>query len=64
MTLPSATANFLMTDTSTQILDDPEIRVVDGQTAKLRIGDRIPVATGSFQPASAWARRRAPSIPW
>jgi len=38
-----------MTDTSTQILDDPEIRVVDGQTAKLKIGDRIPVATGSFQ---------------
>jgi general secretion pathway protein D len=49
ITLPSATANFLMTDTSTQILDDPEIRVVDGQTAKLKIGDRIPVATGSFQ---------------
>jgi general secretion pathway protein D len=49
ITLPSATANFLMTDTSTQILDDPEIRVIDGQTAKLRIGDRIPVATGSFQ---------------
>jgi general secretion pathway protein D len=49
VTLPSATANFLMTDSSTQILDDPEIRVVDGQTAKLKIGDRIPVATGSFQ---------------
>ena len=49
VTLPSATANFLMTDTSTKILDDPEIRVVDGQTAKLRIGDRVPVATGSFQ---------------
>ena len=49
VTLPSATANFLMTDTSTQILDDPEIRVIDGQTAKLKIGDRIPVATGSFQ---------------
>jgi len=49
ITMPSATANFLMTDSSTQILDDPEIRVVDGQTAKLRIGDRIPVATGSFQ---------------
>jgi general secretion pathway protein D len=49
ITMPGATANFLMTDTSTQILDDPEIRVVDGQTAKLRIGDRIPVATGSFQ---------------
>ncbi len=49
ISMPSATASFLMTDTSTQILDDPEIRVVDGQTAKLRIGDRIPVATGSFQ---------------
>src|SRR3984893_11530978 len=49
ITMPSATANFLMTDSSTQILDDPEIRVVDGQTAKLKIGDRIPVATGSFQ---------------
>jgi general secretion pathway protein D len=49
ITMPTASASFLMTDTSTQILDDPEIRVVDGQTAKLKIGDRIPVATGSFQ---------------
>ncbi len=49
LTMPSATASFLMTDSSTQIIDDPEIRVVDGQTAKLRVGDRVPVATGSFQ---------------
>ena len=49
ITMPGASASFLMTDSSTQILDDPEIRVVDGQTAKLKIGDRIPVATGSFQ---------------
>ena len=48
VTLPGATASFLMTDSSTHIIDDPEIRVVDGQTAKLRIGDRVPVATGSF----------------
>jgi general secretion pathway protein D len=48
VTLPNATANFLMTDSSTQIIDNPEIRVVDGQTAKLRVGDRVPVATGSF----------------
>src|SRR6202140_4931141 len=34
VTMPGASASFLMTDTSTQILDDPEIRVVDGQTAK------------------------------
>lgn len=49
ITLPSATASFLMTDSSTRIIDNPEIRVVDGQTAKLRVGDRVPVATGSFQ---------------
>jgi general secretion pathway protein D len=49
VTLPGAQASFLMTDTSTHIIDNPEIRVVDGQTAKLRVGDRVPVATGSFQ---------------
>lgn len=49
VTLPGAQASFLMTDSSTQIIDNPEIRVVDGQTAKLRVGDRVPVATGSFQ---------------
>jgi general secretion pathway protein D len=49
ITLPGAEANFLMTDSSTHIIDNPEIRVVDGQTAKLRVGDRVPVATGSFQ---------------
>jgi general secretion pathway protein D len=49
ITLPGAQANFLMTDSSTRIIDNPEIRVVDGQTAKLRVGDRVPVATGSFQ---------------
>ena len=47
-TLPTATANFLLSDTGTKILQNPEVRSVDGQTAKLKIGDRIPVATGSF----------------
>lgn len=48
-TLPSATANFLLTDSATKILQNPELRGVDGQSAKLKIGDRVPVATGSFQ---------------
>jgi general secretion pathway protein D len=48
-TLPGATANFLLTDTATKILENPELRGVDGQSAKLKIGDRVPVATGSFQ---------------
>src|SRR5437016_12284298 len=49
VTLPGATANAVLTDTFTKIIQNPEIRSVDGQTAKLNIGDRVPVATGSFQ---------------
>ena len=49
LTLPNATATALLTDSQTKIIDDPQIRMVDGQDAKLRIGDRVPVATGSFQ---------------
>src|SRR5260370_329226 len=48
VTLPSLTANAVLTDTNTKIIQNPEERSVDGQTAKLRIGDRIPIATGSF----------------
>lgn len=46
--LPGATAAAVLTDSSTQIIQNPEIRILDGQAAKLRIGDRVPVATGSF----------------
>ena len=49
MTLPGATANAILTDNKTNIIQDPEIRVSDGQKASLKIGDRVPVATGSFQ---------------
>jgi general secretion pathway protein D len=49
VTLPSFTANALLTDSTTKIIQNPEVRSVDGQPAKLRIGDRVPVATGSFQ---------------
>jgi len=47
-TLPNATASAILSDTSTKIIQNPEVRSIDGQTAKLKIGDRIPVATGSF----------------
>src|ERR1700730_11388079 len=49
VTLPSFTANALLTDSTTKILQNPEVRSVDGQPAKLRIGDKVPIATGSFQ---------------
>jgi general secretion pathway protein D len=49
VTLPNFTANAILTDTYTKIIQDPELRSIDGQQAKLKIGDRIPIATGSFQ---------------
>jgi len=49
VTLPNFTANALLNDSDTKIIQNPEVRSVDGQPAKLRIGDRVPVATGSFQ---------------
>lgn len=48
-TLPGATANAILTDNKTRIIQDPEVRVSDGEKATLKIGDRVPVATGSFQ---------------
>jgi len=50
VTIPPATANFLYTDSDTKILQQPQIRALDGQKASLKIGERVPVATGSFQP--------------
>src|SRR5215469_6512719 len=49
VTLPSLTANLVEHDSDTKIIQNPEIRSVDGQTAKLKIGQKIPIATGSFQ---------------
>jgi general secretion pathway protein D len=50
ITIPQATATALLSDTSTKLIQKPQIRAVDGQKASLKIGDRVPVATGSFQP--------------
>jgi general secretion pathway protein D len=49
VTLPSFTATALLNDSTTKIIQNPEVRSVDGQPAKLRIGDKVPIATGSFQ---------------
>jgi general secretion pathway protein D len=49
VTLPNFTATAILTDSDTKIIQNPEIRSVDGQQATLKIGDRIPIATGSFQ---------------
>jgi general secretion pathway protein D len=49
--LPGATAQAVLNDNKTHIMQSPQIRVTDGQTAKVKIGSRIPYATGSFLPS-------------
>ena len=50
VTIAPATLTALFSDNSTKLIQNPQIRAVDGQKASLKIGDRIPIATGSFQP--------------
>ena len=50
VTIPQATATALLSDNNTKLIQNPQIRALDGQKATLKIGDRVPVATGSFQP--------------
>jgi general secretion pathway protein D len=38
----------LATDSNTKLLQNPEIRTLNNEKATLRIGDRVPIATGSF----------------
>jgi general secretion pathway protein D len=48
LTVGTAQADMLLTDTDTQILQNPRLRAADAQKATMKIGERIPVATGPF----------------
>jgi len=50
VTIPQATASALFSYIDTNLIQNPQIRSVDGQKASLKIGERVPIATGSFQP--------------
>jgi general secretion pathway protein D len=55
VTVGSATANLLLTDSKTKILQNPRIRATDQQKATLTVGEKIPIATGSYQTGAATA---------
>ncbi|WP_263417421.1 cohesin domain-containing protein [Terriglobus albidus] len=48
VSIGTGTVNALLTDSDTRILQNPRIRATDGQKATLKIGSKIPIATGSF----------------
>ena len=47
VSITGGTLNALLTDSDTRILQNPRIRATDGQRATLKIGSKIPIATGS-----------------
>jgi general secretion pathway protein D len=49
--LPNVVAQALLSDARSRVMQNPQVRATDGQTAKLKIGSRIPYATGSFLPS-------------
>jgi general secretion pathway protein D len=50
LSLPGALLQAVMSDNQTRVLQSPQVRASDGQKVSLRIGDKVPYATGSFQP--------------
>ena len=48
VSLTGGQLNALLSDDGTRILQNPRVRATDGQPATLKIGQRVPVATGSF----------------
>jgi general secretion pathway protein D len=48
VSISGGTLNALLTDADTRVLQNPSIRATDGQRATMKIGSKIPVATGSY----------------
>jgi general secretion pathway protein D len=51
ITIPPATAQFLATSTNAKLVQNPQLRATDGKLAQIRVGEQVPIASGSFQPA-------------
>jgi general secretion pathway protein D len=49
VTIPGASLSALMSNSDTKVIQRPQIRAMDSEKASLKIGDRIPIATGSYQ---------------
>ncbi len=48
LTVPSIIYDFLKTNSDAQLLAKPQIRITEGEKAKVRIGDQVPLPTTTF----------------
>ncbi len=55
VSLGTASVAALLNDSDTRILQNPRIRATDGQRAQVKIGQRIPIATGSYSSGASTA---------
>jgi len=53
VTVGGGQVNALLADSDTRILQNPRIRATDGQHSTLKIGSKIPIATGSYSAGTA-----------
>ena len=49
VSVSGASVTALASDSNSKVLQRPQIRAMDAEKASLKIGDRIPIATGSYQ---------------
>src|SRR6202167_526545 len=50
VSIGTANLSAVMSDSDTKMLQNPQVRALDNQKATLKIGERVPGATGSLQP--------------
>ena len=56
LTLPTVTLNYLKSTVNARTLSNPRVRTVDGQPAKIHVGDRVPLQSASIQDATGQSR--------
>ena len=56
LTLPSVIFNFYKQDVDAKTLANPRIRVLSGKSAKIHIGDRVPLRASTIQDATGQIR--------
>ncbi len=60
--LPGAILNAVMSDARTKTMNKPQVRASDGMKVELKIGERIPYATGSFSSGVSVAASVSPLV--
>ncbi len=51
VSIPNVTAQALASASNAKLIQNPKVRATDGKLASIRIGSKVPVPSGSFQPA-------------